>query len=114
MAVSLYHTGTEYVLNQITFTRGSLADVVTVGVYHSTTPTIVPAVTDFTTVTLADGTATPPNALAIAGQIDVVSLIGPKTGADLAMATPGDYQRFVLVSTAKEDIIRKVDVITVL
>ena len=50
---------------------------------------------------LADGT-----------NLDVLSLIGPR-GGDEQLA-PGDHQRWVLISTATEDKIRRVDVITVL
>lgn len=113
MAVLLYHTGTENVANTLTFERGSVADVTGVGVYHTIDPTTVPAVTDFTTVSIVDGTADPLPAGAEAGKIDVMSLIGPKTGADVALSTAGDYQRWVLVQTATEDIIRKVDVLTI-
>lgn len=116
MAVSLYHTATEYLSNALTISRGSINDITAVGVYHDSDPGVIPDVLDFTTVVLADGTAGPSGQnyeLAITGEIDVVSLIGPKAGADLSL-TAGDYQRFVLVQTANEDIIRKVDTITVL
>ncbi len=109
----IYNTGTEYVANALTITRGSVSDIVTVGVYHTTDPNTIPAVDDFTTVTLADGTADDPDPLAEDGVIDVLSLIGAREAADLALEA-GDYQRFILVTTATEDIIRKVDVLTVL
>ena len=114
MAVTLYHTGTEYTSNALTFLRGSVTDVTSVGVYHTTNLTYIPLVSDFTTVTLANGTGAPPDPLAIPGEIDVVALIGPKTGAQLSIPAPGDYQRFVYVATAAQDIIRKVDVVTIL
>lgn len=108
----IYNTGTEYVANQITISRGNVADITSVGVHHAADPNTVPAVEDFTTVTLVDGTAQDPDPLAEAGKIDILSLIGPKNG-DLTLSA-GDYQRFVLIQTATEDIIRKVDTITVL
>lgn len=112
MSVSLFHTATEYTSNALTFLRGSVADVVTVGVYHSIDPNYVPLVTDFTAVTLADGTTTPPDPLAVPGEIDVIARVGPR--GDITGLTTGDYQRFVLVTTANEDIIRKTDVLTIL
>lgn len=107
----VYSTATEYVANAITITRGSVSDIVSVGVYHTLDPNEVPAVAEFTTVTLADGTEEPLPPLAEAGVIDVLSLIGPRNGQ--VSLTAGDYQRFVLITTATEDIIRKVDVLTV-
>lgn len=112
MAVQLYAGATEYVANELSILRGTTADIVTVGVFHSTDPNVSPTVADFTTVQLVDGVANPGNPLAEAGKIDVLSLIGPRAG-DVAL-TAGDYQRFVLVSTAAEDVIRKVDTIEVL
>lgn len=109
----IFSTGTEYVANEVTITRGSVDDIVAVGVYHDTDPDTVPAVDDFTTVTLVDGTADPPDALSEEGKIDVLSLIGARDEADLAL-TAGDYQRWVLLQTSTEDIIRKVDVLEVL
>lgn len=112
MAISLYSSGTEYVAWALTLTRGSVDDITSVGVYPSTDPNVIPAVEDFTMVTLADGTTTPPDPLAEAGKVDVVALIGAKTGADLSLEA-GDWQMFVLCQTATEDIIRKTDVISV-
>jgi len=113
MAVTLYHTGTEYTSNSITLLRGSVSDITSVGVYHNVNPAYIPLITDFVTVTLADGTTIPPAALAIPGEIDVVALIGPKAGAQLTLAA-GTYQRWVLIRTAAEDIIRAADTIIVL
>lgn len=113
MAVTLYHTGTEYTSNALSLLRGATSDILDVGVYHSTNPAYVPQVTDFVIVTLADGTTKPPSPLAVAGELDVVALIGPKTGAQLTLAA-GIYQRWVLVQTGAEDIIRAVDTVTVL
>jgi hypothetical protein len=87
--------------------------VQTVGVYHTTNLAYIPVLTDFVTVTLADGTTDPPNPLAIPGEIDVVASIGPR-GQVTTLSTPGDYQRFIYVKTAAEDIIRKTDVVTIL
>lgn len=107
--VEQYSTATEYSANAITLTRGTTADITSVGVFHSIDPNEVPDVTDFTTVTLVE----PGDPLADGTNIDVLSLIGPKAGADLILAA-GDWQRWVLVSTTSEDIIRKVDVVTIL
>ena len=109
----IYNTATEYRANAITITRGLVSDITGVGVYHTTNPNEVPTAAQFTPVTLVDGVNSPTDPLAENGVIDVLSLIGPKESADLVL-TPGDYQRFVLVQTANEDIIRKVDTVTVL
>jgi hypothetical protein len=111
MAGPLY--GTEYVAHQITFVRGDVGDVTSVGVYFDTDPNASPEAGEFTEVTLVDGTEEPLPSLAEAGKIDVLALVGPKAGADLDLTTPGDYQTFVLVSTANEDIIRKTGTLTV-
>lgn len=108
-SVSLYHTATEYVANSLTFSRGSASDVTSVGVYHTTDPADIPAVSDFTIVTLVQ----PGDPLAEGQNIDVLSLIGPGVGADLSL-TAGDYQRFVLIETSTEQIIRRPDVISVI
>lgn len=108
MAVELYHTGTEYVANEITFTRGTSSDITSVGVFHTTNAAEVPEVGDFTAVTLVTS-----GALQEGTKIDVLSLIGPRAG-QVNLSVPGDYQRWVLVSTATEDIIRRPDVITIL
>lgn len=113
MSITLFATATEYVSNAVTLLRGEVGDITLVGVYHTLDPDEVPQVDDFTTVTLVDGTADPPDDLAQVGVIDVLSLIGTKEGADLALAE-GDWQRWILLQTATEDVIRKVDVITVL
>jgi hypothetical protein len=113
VAVTLYHTGTEFTSNAITLLRGVTADIVNVGVYHDVNPANIPAVVAFTSVTLADGTADPPSDLAVPGELDVVALIGPKAGAQLMLAA-GVYQRWVLVQTAAQDLIRAVDTVTVL
>lgn len=110
--VSIYRSGTEYVANALTFTRGSAADVVSVSVFHSEDPNDIPDVVDFTEVTLVDGVADPEDPLATAGVIDVLSLIGPRDGQ--VTLTAGTYQRYVLVSTATEDIIRRVDTLEIL
>lgn len=108
----IYRTGTEYTANQITLTRGTVGDITAVGVFHSTDPSVIPAVEDFTIVQLVDGTATPPDELAETGKVDVLALIGPR-GGDVTL-TPGDYQRWVLVQTALEDIVRRPDVLSIL
>lgn len=113
MAVELYSTATEYVANALTISRGTADDISAVGVYHTTDPDEIPEVDDFTAVTLVDGTGDTPDANSEAGVIDVLSLIGPKEGNDVQLAA-GDYQRWVLIQTAAEDIIRRPDTITVL
>ena len=112
MAVELYSTATEYVAVKVTELRGDVADIVSVGVYHDLDPNAVPDVVDFTEVTLVDGTADPPDALSETGVIDILALIGPRSG-DVTL-TAGDWQQFVLLSTATEDVIRKTGVVTVL
>jgi hypothetical protein len=106
MVVTIPRTGTELVANQITFTRGAAADVTAVGVFHTTDPTKIPTVAEFTTAQLV----LPGDPLAEGTKIDVLSLIGPRGGTTLAA---GDYQRWVRVSTATEDILRRVDVVTI-
>lgn len=97
----IFHTATEYVANQLTITRGTVADIVSVGVHHAVDPNEIPAVADFTAVSLVYGE----DPLADGDRIDVLSLVGPRNGdVDL---TPGDYQRWVLVTTDTEDIIRR-------
>jgi hypothetical protein len=116
MAVELYSTATEYVATELTELRGDVADIVSVGVYYDVDPNVIPDIVDFTTVTLVDGTAEPPDPLSEVGQVDVLALIGPRAGdVTLAGGAGGvDYQEFVLVVTASEDIIRKTGVVTVL
>lgn len=112
MPATIYSTSTEYLANQLTIVRGSVSDIVSVGVYHDVDPDAVPVVGDFTTVQLIDGVANPSDPLAEANKIDVLSLVGPKVGADLQL-TPGTYHRFVLITTADEEIIRRIDTVTV-
>ena len=113
MAVTLYHTGTEYTSNAITFLRGTKADITAVGVYHNTDPTHIPLIADFIIVTFADGVKVPADALAIPGELDVVARIGPKAGADVNLAA-GTYQRWVLVQTSTQDLIRAADTVIIL
>lgn len=108
----IYHTSTEYVANTLTITRGTVDTITSVGVFHATDPSEIPAVEDFTTVLLVDGATNPEDPLAEVGKIDVLSLVGPRDG-DVTL-TPGDYQRFVLVESDTESIIRRIDVLTVL
>lgn len=104
----LYSTATEYLANSLTFTRGTVEDILRVGVYHTLDPLEVPAELDFVTVDLVE----PGDPLAQGDTVDVLSLIGPGAGAHLAL-TPGPWQRWVLVKTTTEVIIRKVDVVEV-
>lgn len=106
--VAVFANGTEYLANAITFTRGTSAAITAVGVYHNVNPATVPTVAAFTLVSLVK----PGDALADGLNTDVLSLIGPKVGAHLLLAA-GTYQRWVLVQTSTEDIIRKVDTVDV-
>ncbi len=105
--VTLYSTGTEWLANEVTMLRGTDADIVSVGVFHSMSPNAVPSVSQFTTVTLVR----PGDALAEGAKTDIASRIGARTGA-IALAA-GDYQRFCLITTASEDLVRFVDTVTV-
>jgi hypothetical protein len=107
MAVSIYRTATEYTANAITMTRGTPADIVSVGVYHDHDPQAVPDVADFTTVKLV----LPGDLLAEGSTVDILALIGP--GGDVELL-PGDYQRWTLITTAVENIIDSVDTLTIL
>ena len=109
MAVELFSTATEYISNSLTFTRGSVNDITSVGVYHTQDPLHVPTENQFTAVLLV----TPGMPLAQGAQIDVLSLIGPGAGAHLSLA-PGDWQRWIMVKTATEVIIRRKDTVTVI
>jgi len=111
--VTLYSTGTEYTANEITLLRATVSDIVSVGVYHNEDPNVLPTVAQFDTVTLVDGTAEPPDNNSEVGKIDVLARIGARVDADLAL-TAGDYQRWVLVVTGDEDIIRPVDIVEVM
>ena len=112
MAVSLYNTATEYVASAITILRGTVADITNVGFYATTSLVTIPAVGDFTIVTLVDGTGGVVPPLGVRGEIDVLTLIG--SGGDITTLTAGDYQVFILIQTASENIIRKIDTLTIL
>jgi hypothetical protein len=105
--VTIPHSGTEYTANAITLKRGLVTDIITVGVYHTNNPNTVPVVTDFITVLLVK----PGDALADGSNLDILSKIGPRSG-DVILAA-GDWQRWCYVKTANEDILRKVDTITI-
>jgi len=117
MSASIYSTATEYIANQLTLTRGSVSDITSVGIYVNVNPNIIPTVPQFTTVTLVDGTILPKPPLAVTGQVDVITKVGPgATGVpagDLATLTAGSYQVWLLIKTASEAIIRKVDTLTI-
>lgn len=112
MAIEQFHTATQRLRNQITFTVGTVADIEGVGVYHNVDPNIVPEISDFTMVSLIDGVGDAANPLAEPNKIDIVSLVGSKGGNTLVLS-PGDYQRWSLVQTVDEDIIDKLDTITI-
>jgi hypothetical protein len=113
--VTQYSTATEYTANELTILRGTSADIVSVWVYHDVDPNVVPTPDDFTEVTLVDS-----GPLQEGSKIDVLSLIGPGDvglsvpAGDLTLTGPADYQRFVMVVSATEIIIRSVDVLEVL
>jgi hypothetical protein len=107
MAVTIYHTATEYTANAITMSRGTPADITGVGVYHNANPLVIPEVDDFILVQLV----LPGDLLAEGNTVDILSLIGP--GGDVEL-TPGDYQRWTLISTAAENIIDSVDTVSIL
>lgn len=117
MSVSLYHSATEYIFVPITIARGTVAGIVSVGLYINTSVVTIPIVSDFTTCTLIDGTATPPlDPLAVAGEIDISALVGPRSGVfgSGAGLTVGTYQVYCLIKTANEDVIRRLDTLTIL
>jgi hypothetical protein len=117
MSATLYSTATEYIANTLTISRGAVSDITSVGIFVNTSPNTIPAVSQFTTVQLVDGTITPKPPLAVAGQVDVVTKIGPGgsgvSPGDLASLAAGSYQVWILVRTASENIIRKVDTLTI-
>jgi hypothetical protein len=117
MAASVFRTATEYTANELTLLRGAEADIVSVGVAMISDPLTVPAVAAFTTVLLIGPVHTPGHALLEGTKIDVVAKIGPGGGAvsagHFAALSAGDYQRWVLVTTADEHIIRRPDVVTI-
>jgi len=117
MSATIFSTATEYIANQLTLTRGTVADIVSVGIYVNTNPNIVPDVTQFITVQLVDGTILPKPPLAVTGQVDVVTKVGPGgsgvAAGDLPSLTAGSYQVWILVKTLSENVIRKVDTLTI-
>lgn len=112
----LYRSATEYVANELTLLRGTVSDIVSVGIDMESNPATIPVVTDFTTVLLISPTTTPGSPLLDGTKIDVVSKIGPGGGAVSPghfTLVQGDYQRWVLITTADEQIIRRPDVVTI-
>lgn len=114
---SLYRTATEYTANEVTLTRGTASDIVSVGVAMISDPGTVPAPETFTDAIFVDGIGNPGDPLAD-GRLDIVAKIGPGGGAvspgHFPSLTPGDYQRWVKVVTADEIILRRPDVVTIL
>jgi hypothetical protein len=123
MAASIFANATEYIANAITLTRGQVSDITGVGIYASLNPNTIPTVSQFTIVTLVDGTQSPVPPLGVPGEIDVLTKVGPGAAAappssavppgDLSTLTTGSYQIFILIRTAAEAIIRKVDTLTI-
>jgi hypothetical protein len=104
-ASDIWITATEYRRNALTINSGTVADITAVGVALRDNPNDVPdpsgtGLGEFTAVTL--DTAGP----------DVVTLFGPR-GGDIVPTDVGDFQVFVLIRTADEDIIRRPSVLTV-
>lgn len=102
----IWITATEYRRNALTINSGTVGDISAVGFALRSAPDDVPDPTgtglgEFTAVTL--DTTGP----------DVVTLIGPR-GGDVVPVATGDYQVFILVRTADEDIIRRPSVLTVM
>jgi hypothetical protein len=119
--VSLHKTATEYTANQVTFNRGSVSDIVAVGIFMTTDPALIPTFAQFVTATLVDGTGGSPPPLAEAGKVDILAKIGPGGGGVSAgiydfsaIATQTDYQRWTMVRTADEIIIRRPDTVTII
>lgn len=117
MAATIFRTATEYTANEITLTRGTVSDIVSVGVAMISNPSQVPDVSSFTQVLLISPTTTPGSPLLDGTKIDVVAKIGPGGGAVAAGHFPAlsadDYQRWVLITTADEHIIRRPDVVSI-
>lgn len=108
----LYPAGTRYVAAAFDQTRGVPADITSVGMAFHIDPNHKPTLAEFTTVTLVE----PGDPLAdasIGDKLDILALIGPKAGADLALAS-GDWQAFTLIQTSSEDIIDHAGTVTVL
>ncbi len=114
MAVTLYHSATEYIAVPITLGRGTVASISSVGMYLDPTLAAIPTVGSFTTVLLVDGTTLPLPALGVSGEVDVLALVGPGAGSNFAALTVTTYQIWILVTTANEQIIRKCDTLTIL
>lgn len=109
MAVTINRGATEYVGDPVTFTRGSASDIVSVASLHTQDPTLRPLVAQFVhAATLVSSQSHP----LWAGTVEVVTRIGPRAGA--VSLAPGDWQRWVLVSTADEDIIESTGTVTIL
>jgi hypothetical protein len=117
MTTTLFSTATEYTANQLTLTRGTEADIVSVGVAMESNPATIPTFGAFTTVLLIGPVTTPGHVLLDGTKIDVVAKVGPGGGGVSAGHVPalvaGDYQRWVMVKTADEIIIRRPDVVTI-
>lgn len=103
----IWITATEFRRNSLTLVPPAvIGDVTAVGIALRQDPDDVPdpsgtGLGEFTAVTLDP-----------AGP-DIVSLIGPRNG-DIIPAAVGDYQVFILVRTAEEDIIRRPSTLTVM
>jgi hypothetical protein len=102
----IWITATEYRRLGITINSGVVGDITGVGMALRSSPNDVPdpsgaGMGEFTAVTLD-----------VAGP-DIVALIGPRAG-DIIPSAVGDYQVFVLIRTADEDIIRRPSTLTVL
>ena len=102
----IWITATEYRRNALTIVQGTVGDITSVGIALRSNPNDVPdpsgtGLGEFTEVSLDE---TGP---------DIVTLIGPRNG-DIEAPAVGDYQVFILVRTADEDIIRRPSTLTVM
>lgn len=107
MGVEIPRGGTEYVGDPVTIGRGTVADITAVKSFHSTDPTVKPLVAQFTdAAALVSSEADP----LWAGTVEIVTRIGPR--GEVAL-TPGDWQRWVCITTADEDIIVATGTVTI-
>ena len=102
---TLYAPGTEFLASEVTMERGTVEDIVSVGVYFTADPEEIPDVADFTIVSLVDGNAEPLDPRATPGRVDIIALVGPR-GGDVVL-TEGTYQLWTLITTATEDVVRR-------
>jgi len=108
MGISQYHGETKYIGDPITMLRGTVADILTVKTLHTAAGQPSPAPADFTETAILVADASHP---LWAGTPEVVTHLGPRGDVIL---TVGDWQRWVLLSTADEDEIDAPSTVTIL